>query len=182
MNKWSKPFSAIICCQIYALGKAKPNDQTFGLTSFCHRAFGYATFGRISFGRAKFGHTSFALQVRGTHQLNKSNSSFKSLRWRILPIVRLTKNDANSVKRATRQFADFIKVIHIYLNDTTIWVAWCLRRFSDWPGILHVLFLLLFVALACHLPVLDGFDWHYQVSVHCSNQFISINISAIKTY
>ena len=33
------------------------------------------------------------------------------------------------------------------------------------------LFLLVaFLVLACYWPVLDGFNWHYQASVHCSNQ------------
>ena len=29
-----------------------------------------------------------------------------------------------------------------------------------------VMFFRFFVVLACHLPVLDGFDWHFQASVH----------------
>ena len=29
---------------------------------------------------------------------------------------------------------------------------------------------MLFVELSCHWPELDGFDWHYQASVHCSKQ------------
>ena len=28
-----------------------------------------------------------------------------------------------------------------------------------------------FVVFPCHYPVLDGFDQHYQASVHCSKQF-----------
>ena len=41
------------------------------------------------------------------------------------------------------------------------------RRSAETEAELRFIF---FVVLACHLPELDGFNWHYQASSHCSKQ------------
>ena len=51
---------------------------------------------------------------------------------------------------------DVSGIFHLYSGPTIKWLI------SSWP---------FFVVLACHLPVLDGFDGHYQASaVHWSKQ------------